>query len=298
MGSLRLESLQKHQLHAALQNHTNRGETPSRGWPGQRHIKHWIKSFCCRIYNIQSKLSSWFITFLTSSLYCTSSRSDFGEVVIQLIESPHKLWRTEPKKSSRTRHFGRILFWFWMCIFLFDIMNFCSFIINTVHMKNYSYFKNEVMIPKSSLWCNVWKLFPDILFRCVLINLDILTDWTRLNGVFSVHGFIKSNTLSKWHMSFKEAEIQTQTNQPTCVSEGGVWLCPSIRQRAIHPSLLVLPCHFYSKTHTRIHTFLHIHNTHGFAHHRSLKDTGLSRGLYVRAIAKCGANPFSSLFSA
>lgn len=33
-----------------------------------------------------------------------------------------------------------------------------------------------------------------------------------------------------------------------------MWLWPPIRQRAIQPSLLVLPCHFYSQMHIQAHT--------------------------------------------
>lgn len=91
-------------------------------------------------------------------------------------------------------------------------------------------------------------------------------------------------------MAFKVSEIHTQTNQPTCVSEGGVRLCPSIRQRAIQPSLLVLPCHFYSKTHAHTYRYTVYIYTHWFARGKNLRYLALSRELFVRFCTKYASN--------
>lgn len=98
------ECLQKHQLRAALQNHTEEEETETEGRHPEADLGNLIvfnnPAGSYKIYKGSSPLYLlllfFLLCFLTSSFYCTLSRSDFGEAVIQLIRV-HTNWRTAQK---------------------------------------------------------------------------------------------------------------------------------------------------------------------------------------------------------
>lgn len=75
--------LEKHQLHAALQNHTKRGERGCHPEAdlGMTHVNHLFKSFC---WPIQNRKRDYI--FNVSSFYSTTARSDFGGALFQLIK--------------------------------------------------------------------------------------------------------------------------------------------------------------------------------------------------------------------